>query len=242
MHWIYLSPHFDDAVLSCGGLIWQQAQARTPVEIWTIFAADPPPGPISEFAKENHALWGVASGREIVAQRRDEDRKAARLVGANLVHFDFTDCIYRRSSEGNYLYTKSVFDPPHPSDQKLLTRIARALKARLHAGDVVVCPLTLGGHVDHVLVRRAAESLDRPLHYYADVPYILKYPQTLEMAISRLQAETFTVSETGFQAWLKGVRAYKSQLSSLYDNQEVLEGSLRDYWESRRGIRLWRVG
>jgi LmbE family N-acetylglucosaminyl deacetylase len=33
MRWIYLSPHFDDAVLSCGGLIFDQAQAGTPVEI-----------------------------------------------------------------------------------------------------------------------------------------------------------------------------------------------------------------
>ena len=27
MRWIYLSPHFDDAVLSCGGLIWEQTHS-----------------------------------------------------------------------------------------------------------------------------------------------------------------------------------------------------------------------
>jgi len=42
MHWIYLSPHLDDAVLSCGGIIWQQVQSGHQVEIWTICAADPP--------------------------------------------------------------------------------------------------------------------------------------------------------------------------------------------------------
>jgi len=241
MRWIYLSPHFDDAVLSCGGLIWEQAQAGMPVEIWTIFAADPPPGPLSEFAKENHALWGVNGGREIVAMRRDEDREAARLVGAKLVHFDFTDCIYRRSPEGEYLYNESVFDPPHPSDRDLPGQIAKALEPRLRAEDVVACPLTLGGHVDHVLVRQAAESLRMAQYYYADVPYVVKYPQTLDPMIAELQSEFFAISEAGFLAWLKGVRAYKSQLSSLYDNQEVLEGALHAYWEGQRGIRLWCV-
>jgi len=38
MRWIYLSPHFDDAVLSCGGLIFDQTCGGTAVEIWTVFA------------------------------------------------------------------------------------------------------------------------------------------------------------------------------------------------------------
>jgi LmbE family N-acetylglucosaminyl deacetylase len=50
MRWIYLSPHFDDAVLSCGGLIFEQARQGIPIEIWTIFAGNPPPGPLSMFA------------------------------------------------------------------------------------------------------------------------------------------------------------------------------------------------
>ena len=49
--WIYLSPHFDDAVLSCGWLIWQQAQAGQRVEIWTVCAGEIPPGPLTPFAQ-----------------------------------------------------------------------------------------------------------------------------------------------------------------------------------------------
>ena len=41
MRWIYLSPHLDDAVFSAGGLIYEQTQAGTPVEIWTIMCGDP---------------------------------------------------------------------------------------------------------------------------------------------------------------------------------------------------------
>ena len=240
MRWIYLSPHFDDAVLSCGGLIFEQARQGIPVEIWTIFAGSPPPGPLSMFAQATHFLWGTSDGLETVALRKAEDREAAKLVGAKLVHFDFSDCIYRRSPTGEYLYPESVFDPLHPLDQKLLNRIVRALKPRLRPNDVLVCPLTLGNHVDHVLVRRAAESVHWPLRYFADVPYLLNDPETLAPAIAAMQDELFDISEEGLEAWLAGVAAYKSQVSSLYSGEGTLEGTIRVYWESRRGVRLWR--
>ena len=157
MRWIYLSPHFDDAVLSCGGLIWEQARAGIAVEIWTIFAGDPPPGPLSDFAVVNHKLWGVTTGEETVTMRKAEDEAAAGIVGADLVHFEIPDCIYRRSPRGEYLYTETVMTSPRPAEKGLPRRIATALKSELREDDTLVCPLSLGGHVDHILARRAAE-------------------------------------------------------------------------------------
>ncbi len=187
MRWIYISPHFDDAVLSCGGLIFEQTRQGTPVEIWTILAGDPPPGPLSEFARQNHALWGLPGGKETVAMRRAEDERASSLVGADLVHFDIPDCIYRRSPQGQALYPETVISAPHPADRKLPDRMAACLRSELLKDDILVCPLALGGHVDHVLVRQAVESLHQPLLYYADVPYLLNNPQTLEPAIVRIR-------------------------------------------------------
>ena len=113
MRWIYLSPHFDDAVLSCGGLIFEQTRQGLQTEIWTIFAGNPPPGPLSDFALQNHSLWGLTSAAETVAMRAAEDEEAASIVGAELVHFEIPDCIYRRSPEGEYLYTETVITSPH---------------------------------------------------------------------------------------------------------------------------------
>ena len=73
MHWIYLSPHLDDAVLSCGGLIWEQVQLGERVEIWTIFAGDPPAEMLTPFAEELHTRWGC--GLNAVEIRRLPKRK-----------------------------------------------------------------------------------------------------------------------------------------------------------------------
>ncbi len=35
---IYLSPHYDDAALSCGGSIHKQATQQEPVAVITVFA------------------------------------------------------------------------------------------------------------------------------------------------------------------------------------------------------------
>jgi LmbE family N-acetylglucosaminyl deacetylase len=241
MRMIYLSPHFDDAVLSCGGLIFEQNRQGVQTEIWTILAGDPPPGPLSEFAQMNHALWGVTSGEQVVGMRRAEDEVAAFIVGAELVHFGIPDCIYRCSSKGEWLYTETVMTSPHPGDRYLPRRIATALKSELCEEAVLVCPLALGGHIDHRLVRRAAESLQRPLIYYADVPYILNDPQVLEPAVTELESRLYPLPESALEAWLEGVAAYRSQVDSLYKGTGTLYDALRSYWAREGGIRLWQA-
>jgi LmbE family N-acetylglucosaminyl deacetylase len=241
MRWIYLSPHFDDAVLSCGGVIFEQSRQGIQTEIWTIFAGDPPPGPLSEFARQNHSLWGLTSGVEPVALRAAEDEEAAGIVAAELVHFEIPDCIYRRTPDGEYLYTESVITPPHRADRRLPIRIRTALRSELRQDDLLVCPLGLGGHVDHGLVRQAAEALRRPLLYYADVPYILNNPQTLESTAGSLEKQLYPVSQAGLEAWLRGVAAYRSQVDSLYKGEGTLSEAIRSYWAGQGGIRLWRI-
>lgn len=240
MRWIYLSPHFDDAVLSCGGLIHAQAQKGETVEIWTIFAGRPPRGPLSAFARRTHAMWGTGSGLQTIARRKEEDLAAAGQVGAETVHFDFADCIYRRAPDGAHLYPESVFAPPHPLDADLPERIAAALDFELLAEDALVCPLALGGHVDHLLARTAIERLGRPLRYYADIPYLINDPATLAPAVAALTEEFFPLSEADLRAWQAGAAAYASQIDSLLRVEASLEQVLHDYWSERRGLRLWQ--
>ena len=241
MRWIYISPHFDDAVLSCGGLIFDQARQGIQAEIWTILAGDPPPGPLSEFAHQNHDLWGLPGGKQTVAMRKAEDQEAANRVGAELVHFDIPDCIYRRSGLGQALYPETVITAPHPADRKLPQRMAALLSSELFEDDRLVCPLALGGHVDHVLVRQAVESLQRSIIYYADVPYVLNNPQHLEPAIILMKDELYPVSEAGMAGWLEGVAAYRSQVASLYKGEGTLEEAIRAYWMKEKGIKLWHI-
>jgi len=241
MRWIYISPHFDDAVLSCGGLIWEQAHKGTPVEIWTICAGDAQPGPLSPLAMACHQQWGLTSAEEVVAARRSENQEAAGQVGAETVNFSIPDCIYRRAPTGELLYAEEVFVPVHPIDRNLDNEIAVALKTELQPDDRIVSPLAIGSHVDHVLARRAAERLGRPLWYYADIPYLLNQKELLVPATADLNETRLSITKQGLGRWQNGISAYRSQILMLFKTQEKMQDAICLYWQSHHGIRLWHT-
>lgn len=239
MRWIYVSPHFDDAVLSCGGLIWEQTHSGMPVEIWTVCAGDPPPGPTSSLAEEMHQTWKTASALETVQLRRVEDQNAARRVGARVVHLPIPDCIYRRSGTGNLYYPESVFVIPNPREQELAEQIAALLADRLSQYDTLVCPLTIGGHVDHRITRAALELLNRPLWYYADIPYALRHPEELPPAVDGLAGKRFYISSQALKAWQDSIAAHTSQIPSLFTDLNEMKELIRDYKLQNDGLLLW---
>ena len=243
MRWIYLSPHLDDAALSAGGLIHDQTQSGIPVEIWTFMCGYPPNGEHSPMAQMLHKLWGFSSAEETVRERRKEDQNAAAILGATTVHFDFLDCIYRRGADGEWLYPE-IFVAPHEADAGLPAQIAEAISSRLKPDDVPVCQLSVGSHVDHVLVRQAAELLGKPLRYDIDVPYVFYKPQELESKAAGMRESIHLVTETGLKSWQEAVLAYKSQISTLgdvFDTAEKVRESIQSYWFEHRGVRLWEL-
>jgi LmbE family N-acetylglucosaminyl deacetylase len=243
MRWIYLSPHLDDAVLSAGGLIYEQTQLGIPVEIWTFMCGYAPPGEISPFAQLQHMQWGFSSAEETTRNRREEDKNAAALVGASVVHFDFLDCIYRRGANGEWLYD-DIFLPPHPEDAGLPAQIAETISTRLQPDDILVCQLSVGSHVDHVLVRQAAELLGHPLRYDIDVPYIFYKPEELGPKSAGMQESVYSITEAGLNRWKEAALAYQSQivvLGDAFNTPEKVRESIQVYWAEQKGIRLFRV-
>jgi LmbE family N-acetylglucosaminyl deacetylase len=233
----------DDVCFSCGGLVWEQTQRGEKVEIWTICAGDPPDGPLSSIAQSLHESWGT--GRETPGLRREEDKKASAAIGASPRHFKFPDCIYRRdtaSGEPFYPTSTAIFGTVHPADKAyIVSGIADRIAAGLEKDATLVSPVTLGNHVDHQVVRAAAEKLGRPLLYYADYPYVLKNAHLLGYLLpAGSKGESHPISEQGLAAWKKSVACYSSQLSTYWPEPGSLDRAFSDYWRQLKGIQLWR--
>jgi LmbE family N-acetylglucosaminyl deacetylase len=240
MRWIYLSPHLDDAVLSAGGLIYEQKQAGFPVEIWTFMSGFAAEDDVSPLAQLLHAQWGFSSAEETTRKRREEDEHAAAVLGAKTLHFDFLDCIYRRGTDGEWLYL-DIYAPPHPEDAALPQQIAETISARLQPDDVLVCNLAIGSHVDHVIVRQGAEMLGRTLLYTIDMPYVLYHPEALEPKSTGMRESIHLITKTGLSLWQQAALEYKSQIGALgeaFDTPERAQESIQAYWEERKGISL----
>lgn len=150
-----ISPHLDDAALSCGALI----ACCSEVTVITLFAGVPEPASCST-AWDRACGFGTAG--DAMAARHAEDRLAMASLGATVRQLDRLD--------GQYL-------DPLPSDDD--ARNAASLAASLEdvAPDIIVVPLGLF-HSDHIRARRAWMRCARhPARTsvrwiaYEDVPY-----------------------------------------------------------------------
>jgi len=236
---LYLSPHLDDAVFSCGGLLAMQDGRGEPVSILTAFAGDPPDWRITPFAAELHARWGKPGPP--IAVRRAEDRLAAGRLSAAVVHLDLPEAIYRKGDDDRPLYPDrdSIFGPPDVEDAGTLNRLTEALAALDLENARLYCPLGVGGHVDHRLLRLAAESLHRPLAYYREFPYATRgeaVPEDLGTPSGTWRVQPLT--EEAVQAWGDAVLEYGTQLSTFWSDEEQLFDELRDFVDARGGIEL----
>ncbi|MFQ5399472.1 MAG: PIG-L deacetylase family protein [Anaerolineae bacterium] len=241
---IYLSPHLDDAALSCGGQIFSQTVAGKSVLIVTIMAGDPPEDRVSEFAQSLHQRWQLLS--DVVAQRRAEDAAACRVLGADYSHWPVPDCIYRLHPEtGEPLYgaDSDIFGRVHAAEQDLVDELARRFAALPPHGQIV-CPLAAGQHVDHQIVRAAAERcFDRALLYYEDYPYV-REPDALEAVISPDQSEWLEervpLGDDDLAARIAAIAAFTSQVGSFFEDRGDLARQVTWYVRRVGGERLWR--
>jgi LmbE family N-acetylglucosaminyl deacetylase len=183
---IYLSPHLDDVVLSCGGQIYAATQRSERVLIVTITAGDPHSA-ISDFAASLHSRWKLTDATE---SRRQEDLAASTILGATALHWNIPDCIYRTDNDGNPFYVSEddIFGAVAPQEMFLVNDLAAQMRA-LPVARQVVMPLAVGEHVDHQLTRLAAEQafVDESrvtLLYYEYCPYA-QWPGALEQMIVR---------------------------------------------------------
>lgn len=250
MRWIYLSPHFDDVVLSCGGMAWEQVRDGAVVEFWTVCAGTPDPAqPLSPFAQSLHQRW--QTGPQAVNARAVEDAAAAEVLGAATRIWDLPDCIYRSLPQGGWLVNgeEDLWQPVHPQERQVVQKLTAWLADGVAGGDVrdavLVSPLTLGSHVDHRLTRLAAEQaaaqVGVALRYYPDYPYVVGARGEASSVLGEAwQQESYPVSPQGLRMWQTAIACYTSQLSTFWPDLAAMEEAIAAYWQAGGGSYLWK--
>ena len=228
-----LAPHLDDAALSCGSLLLYAARF-TAVTVATFFTeAGLPPYTLS--ARRFLQQVGAQSPQTLFRQRRLEDRAALESINVGCVHVGMTDALFRRRPYrkpplgstlipefGHIypLYRKHVVSGRIADEDTGTVRDALEVLRQLvgRGPGLVVAPLGIGGHVDHVLVRTIAEQSGRPVVYYSDFPY------NQRAARSRFVRDKGLV-ETPWagpsQAKLDLIRAYGTQVDALFRGSSI---------------------
>lgn len=225
-NFLFLSPHLDDVALSCAGAMFRLTNSGQKVTAATVFTADvKETHPLSWLAQRNQRAWDLPE--HPFAIRCEEDQRAMQLIGAAAQHLGLLDIIYRLGKDGQPLYQKTVLGiPVHEDDLQIhfpvLVEKFRQLKEFFEPDNLIIfCPLGVGGHVDHVLVRQAAEDVWTPenLIYYEDFPYAgrLGVMQTWLGENNQIwTTHLLNLSEQEIKVRITSVSSYTSQIRGLF--------------------------
>lgn len=168
MRHVFISPHLDDAVLSCGGDIAFLVGEKQKILVITVFS-DFGKGPVSLSARRYMWHCGALTIKQFQTKRISEDRLALKTIGANYLHLGFTDAYFRRFYPNHReLFSGKVY----PADKKLVGLIEQKLFSLIKRGDVLYGPMGIGGHVDHVIVNQIVKSFPAGKKlFWLDQPY-----------------------------------------------------------------------
>jgi len=243
---IFLSPHLDDAVYSCGGTLAVQVSNGLRPLVITIFAGVPPQDLVlSPFAFQTHKEMGAGNlnATELVNKRRQEDARALDYLYADYLWLDYLDAIYR-GDPGYYLQRSQLIGGDvHPADTYIDKQLAQDL-VTLHErlpDAVWYAPLAVGHHVDHQIVASAADRLVQRganIKFYEDFPYVLeegalaKRLQELGGALEPAYVEMSEMLPRRQQA----ADLYASQVQLNFGSQSRMHKAMEDYTYSIRPV------
>lgn len=188
----FISPHLDDAVLSCGQLI----AAEENTEVITICAGLPK----KDVKTDYDMKCGFKSSYKAMTERRSEDIVANYRLGSPFVHLNFLDGQYDK-----------LFDLDQATEQ---------LEKLLQGTDLVIAPLGLK-HLDHVHTRNTLlDMYDKnpywDLWLYEELPYRVIYPDDVQATLTLLrdqhELELQLINDLPLEPKTFAIHAYKSQI------------------------------
>lgn len=216
---LVVSPHLDDAVLSCGLLL----AAHPTAVVCTVLTAPPEKNMITEWDRNS----GFADAFEAILARKAEDVRALTLLGASLIHLPFRDAQYKSP----------------PSHDALIAALQQTL-SQVKPGTVLI-PMGLH-HPDHAMVADAClAAVQRfkhlPVHAYEDVPY-RKIAGAVQNRLRALMERGFIANPAEFGAAINArhhqlkraaINAYPSQLRAFGPDRQAGLYSSERYWHLR---------
>jgi LmbE family N-acetylglucosaminyl deacetylase len=215
---VVVSPHLDDAVLSCTALLASRPGAR----VVTAYTAAPSAWRgLTEWDRQ----CGFRAGDDVMAARKQEDVAALAVLGAEPVWLDLVEEQYES----------------RPGPEEVARRLREAMVALSPPPLEVAVPLGVD-HADHLTVSDAmlalrAEGVLPAATWllYGDLPYAAASPEEAEARRASLADRGIGLERqgapTGASATVKraALARYRTQIRPLWDSLP-LQPELEELW------------
>ncbi len=249
---IFLAPHFDDAVYSCGGTLGVQVSSGIHPLVITVFGGIPAAEQrLSSFAAQVTRRWGTNTRGvgALMEERRKEDSAALNYLQVDYLWLDYLEAIFRGDPAYYTSEEQLIGGEVHSEDQEIDKQLAQLLlKLQSRLPDAAwYAPLGVGRHIDHQIVCSAADRLvgqGARVYFYEDFPYVQRHPEALQARIQELGgAYEYALVEMSEMLPLKLEAAdmYASQIASNFNTQEAMHKAIDSYAHNIRPVETIRL-
>ncbi len=220
----FISPHYDDAVLSAGALMTYLSKYTDVIVINVFTKAGEIPYTMS--AKAYLKQCGFEDAQTLYKNREKEDKEVLGKIVKKSTDLGFVDALWRKKTRGSLLgKILPELDHVYPTyrfqiqkgkiaelDTITVTKLREALMKLVQKDKrVIFCPAGIGNHVDHVLVRTVCESLFPDAIFWSDFPYNEK--DTVTIDLNNKQKVTFSKFLKGKRELIEG---YQTQFKAMF--------------------------
>ena len=238
---IFISPHFDDAVLSCGGLMSKLSKKNTQLLSITVFTSEPADKKsLSTIAKSFHDAWD--SGENPYTIRKKEEKKVLDKLNSSYKWLEKLDVIYRfadvKIKDG--ILNPGISPEEDPIFSEIFDEILEIIKASPDC--YIFAPLGIGNHPDHLVVNLAIRSIknlhpELNLFFYEDFPYAITGDPKKKLAEYGYKPRSKSIDICdSLQNRVELIKIYESQLDNVFEGSKNIDEIIRDYTE-RVGVK-----
>lgn len=249
-HIAILSPHLDDGVFSCGEYIRKEVLSGNTVTVVTVFSGEAEPEALSEAAKEFHSMCFLHDD-DAMAIRKQEDRGACEMLGCRYLYLDYPEYLYRSDSAGRKLCMNlsRMFDDGQDEETAFRQQLAARLETLCGEYDLVLAPVGVGGHRDHLMIRDLlldyAERKQTPVLFYEDVPYLCDlFAEGKSFSAAGMEPLLISVTAEEWSAKVRASWRYFSQIQAEWRNENDRIRQMKEIssmYGPEHALRFWRL-
>ncbi len=236
---VFISPHLDDAMLSCGVLLTSLVNEKKKIRVITMFTQASEP-PYTKAAKKVAEKSGFSEPVSMFKERKREDERSLKRLKLSLHHKKFIDALWRKKKitsklekmvssiipelvhvypTSKHLFSGKISKLDNDTRSDLVTEIENAIRPK----QTIFAPLGIGGHIDHVMIRDVILSITRGKDtiFWEDFPYNSKHPEVEKFF--QTDPRYYKIMEIFENVEKKKdlIQLYKSQLTSLFPDGSI---------------------
>lgn len=231
---IVVSPHFDDAILSCGGMLCSDEWINREISIFNVFSdisrkKETMSDVIVEYVAKDLGISKCKVNLDMcekwIVTRRKEELLATQALGVKSFDLGYTDAIFRISDDEFIYDTEEKLFLGQIRENVLLDQLIHQFIEICKDYSICYFPAGIGNHPDHIILHLVGKNIQcnhSDIRFYCEIPY------SIDKEVKEGKMYEIDVEEN-YERKIRAVSEYKTQLNWLLGNGNNIEKIIPQY-------------